>query len=303
MKTRVAIVGCGAVASIHAGNLLQDPDVELAAVYGPHLQRASSFASRYGIQEIGDSIAAVIARADVAIVCSPSALHFEQALDCLNAGLHTLVELPPCGELREAEALGSAAQKQGVLLGCAHTSRYLLPYTMIQAALELGSIGEIREISYVRYPQLRARSWTDNALLHHAAHIIDLAIQWCGELVPKACTVFPNVVSTQSASLLARLPGGGPLSIAVSYGAKLPLTRMMVVGREHTVETDGFSYLHSDLKELQFAGDEHSVYEQAIRDQDAQFLGACQKRSGFVPWAETINMIRVVKQFQALSGL
>lgn len=303
MKIRVAMIGCGAVGSVHAANLAKEHDVELTAVYSPEVENASSFASRYGIRKICDSIAAAIREADVAIVCSPSSVHFEQARECVSSGLHTLIELPPCGELREAEELEASAQKQGVLLGCAHTARYLLPYARIQAALEAGSIGEIQEIHYVRYPRLQARNWTDNALVHHAAHAIDLVVQWCGELNPMACHAFPNASSAQSVSILAKLPSGKPLTITVSYGAKLSLSRMVVVGTKHTIETDGFSYLRSDMEELQFAGEERAVYEEAIRSQDRQFLDACRGRNTFIPWTETINLIGVINQFQALSDL
>ncbi len=303
MPLRVAIIGCGAVGSIHAATLAKEPGIELTAVYSPDLENASDFASRYGISKICNSIVSLNREADAAIVCSPSALHFEQARECLHAGLHTLVELPPCGELREAEELRILAENQGVLLGCAHTARYLLPYTRIQAALAAGTLGEIQEISYVRYPKLRSRNWTDNALAHHAAHAIDLVLHWCGRLDPIACVVFPDAASTQSVSMLAELPGGRPVSIAVSYRAKLPLSRMVVIGTDHTVETDGFSYLRSDWEELQFAGEEQSVYEEAIRSQDLEFLNACKGRGQFVPWGETMNLIRVVNQLQALSGL
>jgi predicted dehydrogenase len=302
-KMRVAIIGCGAVGSIHATFLANEPGVEVTAVYSRDAQRASSFASQHGIPAICNSIADAARQADAAIICSSTALHFEQTLESLHAGLHTLVELPPCGELHEAEELGALAEQQGVLLGCAHTSRFLLPYATIQAALDAGSIGEVQEINYVRYLQLRAgRTWTDNALLHHAAHAVDLVLRWCGNMHPIACSAFPDAASAQSVSLLARLPSGKPATITVSYGAKLPVAGMVVVGAKHTIETDGFSALRSDLKELQYRGDERAVYENAIRDQDTQFVGACQGRDRFIPWSNTVNLIRVINQFQALSG-
>jgi len=302
MKIRVAIIGCSAVGSIHAAKLAKELGVEVTAVYSRDAERASSFASRHGIRTSCSSIAEAAREADVAMICSSTAMHFEQARECLRAGLHTLVELPPCGESSEVEELGALADKQGVLLGCAHTSRYLLPYTMIQAALDAGSIGEIQEISYVRYLQLRAsRTWNDNALLHHAAHAIDLVLRWCGTLDPVACIVFPDADSAQTASMLARLPSGKPISITVSYGARLPVADMVVAGANHTIETDGFSILRSDLEGLQCSGNEHAVYEQAIHDQDMQFIRACRGEDRFIPWAETVKLIRVINQFQSLS--
>jgi predicted dehydrogenase len=158
------------------------------------------------------------------------------------------------------------------------------------------------EVSHVRYPQLRPRTWADNALVHHGAHLIDLVLQWCGELKPIACAAFPNASAAQSVSILAALPGGGPLTATISYGAKIPISMMVVVGTTHTVETDGFSYLRSDLEELRFIGDERAVYEQAIAAQDAQFLGACRGESAYIPWSETEDLMRMIHRFDVLSA-
>ena len=303
MKMRVAMIGCGTVGSIHAAYLASQPDVELTSVYSPEWDSAVTFAGRYGVRTIATSIEDAVAATDAAIVCSPSAVHFEQALTCLRAGRHTLIELPPCGEPREVEELGAIARQQGVVVGCAHTSRYLAPYARIQGAIQSGLLGQTQEISYIRYLQLRPRAWMDNALVHHAAHVIDLAMQWCGELEPLACAGFPDISSAQSVSLLAKLPGGKSLTAAISYGAKLPISQMVVVGTKHTLETDGFSYLRSDIEELQFTGDERTVYEQAIATQDAQFFGACRGENAYIPWTETEKLMRMIHRFKMLASV
>lgn len=302
MKMRVAIIGCGAVGSIHAAQLVGQRDVELAAVYSPEPENAASFATRHRARLVAPSVEEAISAADAAIVCSPSPLHFEQAQICLRAGRHTLIELPPCGEVYEAEELGRIARQHDVIVGCAHTSRYLAPYMHIHSALRSGLLGEVQEIGYLRYPQLQPRVWSDNALVHHAAHVIDLAMHWCGGLEPLACAAFPHASSAQSVSLVATLPAEKLLTAAISYGAKLPVSRMVVVGAKHTVETDGFSYMRSDLEELQFKGDERDVYEQAIAAQDLHFLEACRGKRAFISWAQTEDMIRMIQRFQALGA-
>lgn len=301
MKTRVAMIGCGGVGAIHAAGLARQPDVELAAVYSPDAEEASSLTSRYGVSSVSGSIQSAIRDADVAIVCSPSAFHFSQALECLRAGLHTLIELPACGNSAEAAELGYEAEKRGVLLGCAHTARYLEPYARICAAIEAGRIGGVRAVSYVRYLRLRERGWTDNALLHHAAHAIDLIRLWSGNVEPVACVTSPTETSPQSAFLLARLPGGGPVSMAVSYEAKLPRSSMEVVGINHSIHTDGFSSLRSDLEDLHFAGEEQAIYEQGIERQDVEFIAACHGKGTFIPWSDTVALVELVDRFQMLS--
>ena len=297
---KLAIIGYGAVASIHARKALAQPDVKITAVSGPRRDKAAIFASTYGIANYTDRLCEALRHAEAAIICSPSAAHFEQACECLKAGIHTLVELPPCGGLEEAERLSELAAERDVLIRCAHTSRYLSPFIRLREIIRAGEVGEVEQVSYVRHHVLRERSWTDSALLHHAAHPLDLFIDWFGSVAPLACVASPDVVSARNVSLLGRLAYGPPVSVSISYTSRLPRKQMIVIGTRHTVETDGFSYIRSDSEELNFDGDEQLVYESAIADQDGEFLRACQGECCGVGWEETLKLAGLVDLFRTM---
>src|ERR1017187_4832323 len=193
MAIRVAFIGYGAVGSIHAAMLRKEPDVQLVSVYGPKREKASAFASTHGIKRVCDSIGEAVSAADAAIICSPSTAPFEQARECLENGVHTLVELPPCRDAGEAEGLARIALRRGVKLGCAHTIRFVAPYVQVRRSIGLGLVGEIQDINYVHCAQLSARSWTDDALLHHAAHGIDLMFYWFGGIEAIGCAGLPDL--------------------------------------------------------------------------------------------------------------
>jgi len=302
MAFRLAMIGYGAVGSIHAAKLSKEPGVQWAAVYGPKREKAAAFASKHGIQRACGTLREAVSGADAAIICSPSMSHFEQARECLEVGVHTLVEMPPCQNAAEAEELARLAQQRGVKLGCAHTSRFVAHFGQIKKRMESGVLGAIQEINYARYHKLRERSWRDNALLHHSAHPIDLLFYWCGGVEPKGCVALPDVRSPQTVSLLGRLPSGGAVTITVTYASRIHHIRLMIVGEKHTVETDGFSYANSDLPELEFRGDEQATYEEAIHRQDVDFLHACQGNGNFVSWDETIRVLQTIDGFRALGS-
>ncbi len=301
MSMRVAMIGYGAVGSIHAEKLRFEPGVELLSVYGPKPEKAAAFAASHGIQRACQSVAEALSGADVAIVCSPSSAHFEQARACLEHGVHTLVEMPPCENTAEAEELARLARQRGVKLGCAHTSRFAFPFVRIKESVDSGLLGEIQQVDYARYHKLRERTWTDNALLHHAAHPIDLLIWWCGAVQPKGCVALPDARLPHTLAALGRLPSGAPAAIAVTYASHIHYTRLMVVGEKHTVETDGFSYVRSDLPELAFAGSDQETYEEAIRLQDSEFLRACRGQGNFVSWDDTVKILQAIDAFRALA--
>jgi 2-hydroxy-4-carboxymuconate semialdehyde hemiacetal dehydrogenase len=302
MKIRVAIIGYGAVAAVHAQGLGQERDVELVSVFGRKREKVSQFASAYGIPHFGETLEQTVALADAAIVASPTALHFEQARQCLRAGVHTLVEMPPCVSAQEAQELATLARQRGLRLSCAHTSRYLAPYARITTSLRAGELGAIQNVQYVRHHKLRERSWTDDALLHHSAHPIDLLLHWFEGLEPLACVTLPQVRDAQTVSLLGKLPNGAPAAVTVTYASRLPHTRMYIVGAQHALETDGFSYIHSDLESLEYQGEEQAAYEQAIHDQDADFLRSCHEPRGGVAWEESVRLMQTVNRFQELAN-
>jgi 2-hydroxy-4-carboxymuconate semialdehyde hemiacetal dehydrogenase len=301
MAFRVAIIGYGAVASVHALQSARQSDIALASVWGPDRDKAGSFASKFGVAHIGASLVDAIERADAAIVASPSALHFEQARECLQHGVPTLVELPPCANHSECRALGQFAEQRQTLVRCAHTSRYLAPYVLIRDALRTGKIGPVQQIEYVRHHRRRERSWTDSALLHHAAHPVDLLIEWFRTPSPLACAAVPDVEHAQSVSLLAELPNRAPATISITYASHLLHSRVLIVGERHTIETDGFSYLRSDCEELSFCGGEQSTYEDAIRVQDMEFVRACHGGKAGTDWEETVKLVETMDRFRLLA--
>jgi 2-hydroxy-4-carboxymuconate semialdehyde hemiacetal dehydrogenase len=296
---RIAFIGHGAVSSVHARGLATHPEVTLAAVFGPDRTRAEAFAADHGVMHVGNTIEEAILLADLAIVCSPSPLHYRHAFECLNYGVNTLVEMPPCDSSTEAEDLETIARQKGVKLQCAHTSRYLTPYKRITECIRRQDLGIVQQVSYLRHFTPRKRNWHDDALLHHSAHPVDLLLYWFGDILPKSCVALPGKGNPESVSMLAELPNGAPASISVSYSSRLPHTRMFIVGEHHTVETDGFSYLHSDLDTLNLATPEVETYEDAICEQDLEFVSACRGGNQSIVWKETITLLKMLNIFQA----
>lgn len=79
--------------------------------------RAERFSTEHGGERGFSSIEQVAAASDVdaVYVGSPNARHCEQALACIRAGKHVLVEKPVCANHREAERLFAAARGHGVV--------------------------------------------------------------------------------------------------------------------------------------------------------------------------------------------
>jgi predicted dehydrogenase len=293
---RVALLGYGAVAEVHAARLRTIGGVRLTAVCGPDIYKARGFAERHGIELAATSLPEATATADAIVVASPTPKHFEHAMQLT---VPALIELPPCASGAEARAIGDHFAARAVLVRCAHTSRYLEPYRRIGAWIRAGQLGAIRQIIYYRHLIPRHRSWSDHALLHHAAHPVDLLLDWFGEIEPAGCAA-PDGDGSATVTLLARLPGRAPASISVSYESSVSASRMMVIGSRKTVATDGFSFIEADEPAFQWRGDSQETYEQAIQDQDGAFVRACRGEAAGELWSETIRLLDLLDAFRGL---
>ena len=106
MTLKIAMIGYGAVGAIHASVMAAEPGLELRAIYGPKPEKASAFASAHGfktpVPPLRRPLPAPMWRLSLSL-----GLHFQQAYECLDHGLHTLVELPPCLTARKQRLWGN----------------------------------------------------------------------------------------------------------------------------------------------------------------------------------------------------
>ena len=299
---RIALIGYGAVAAVHARGLMGSQGCELSTVIGPDLALAQAFAKNHGIAKACTDIDQGLAKVDAALIASPSEFHFVQAHACLERGKHVLIELPAVASSSQAKQLAAIAAIRGCVLQCATTSRFMRPYQMIGNWLAESRLGEVRNVQHWRTIAPRNRSWTDDALLHHAEHPIDLMLDWFGGLTALGCAALPQVIQAQELALLARLPNGAPVSISVSYRGRLPSVGLSLVGESHMLVTDGFSHIRCDDASMCWQGDSEFEFADAIARQDQAFVNACQLPGVSGHWSEMLRLVSCIEAFQALGS-
>lgn len=93
-------------------------DFVLTAVCSRTEQRAAEFAAKHQIPHIFTDVEKMAASGviDAVYIASPNALHAEQAIICMNHGLHVLCEKPAASNAREFRAMVAAARKNRVVL-------------------------------------------------------------------------------------------------------------------------------------------------------------------------------------------
>ena len=120
---RAAVVGTGYLGRFHAQKYAALGRCELVAVCDPNLARGAEIAAEVGTRALDDH-RALAGRCDVVSIASPTRSHFAVARDCLERGLHVLVEKPMTATVEEADALVALAAERQLVLQVGHLERF-----------------------------------------------------------------------------------------------------------------------------------------------------------------------------------
>jgi predicted dehydrogenase len=123
MRTRVAVIGVGALGKHHARILAEMPDVELAAIVDINESRAREVAGLVNAPWVTDA-AEITGRVDAVTVAVPTESHAAVALPFLRRGTAVLVEKPLARDVTEAQQMIDAAAASGAVFGVGHTERF-----------------------------------------------------------------------------------------------------------------------------------------------------------------------------------
>src|SRR4051812_9910894 len=101
-KIKFAIVGFGHIGKRHAEMIDRHPEAELAAVIDINKKTDEHQVPFFSCL---DSFLENNIKADVAIIATPNGLHANQALQCLDAGMHIIIEKPMALKHTDASAI------------------------------------------------------------------------------------------------------------------------------------------------------------------------------------------------------
>ena len=237
LPLRVALVGCGKVANIHAAALRSLPDVEFVAVCDVSAERADAFAAKYGVRPFTD-LGTMLrdARQDVLIIGTPHPLHAEAAIRAAEAGVHVLVEKPLAANLADCDAMLAAARKSGVTLGAISQRRFYEPVLRMKRAIDEGKIGapalgvfiqySWRDAAYYRSDPWRGKWDTEGGgvLVNQSPHQLDILLWLMGPALEVsgywANLNHPTVEVDDTAVASIRFKNGGVGSIITSLSQK-----------------------------------------------------------------------------------
>ncbi len=120
---RAAVIGVGYLGRFHAQKWAQVEAVDLVGVVDSDAARASAVAAEVGSVAYTD-YRDLLDKVDAVSVVVPTEQHYRVVRDCLEAGVHVLVEKPITQRVEEADALIELAERRGLTLQVGHLERF-----------------------------------------------------------------------------------------------------------------------------------------------------------------------------------
>lgn len=188
---RLCVAGAsGAFGMKHMDAIEAIEGATVTSVVGTRVDVIRDFAEERGVPHYTTDLAESLARDDVdgVILATPTQMHADQAIQCLEAGKHVMVEIPMADNIEDSRRLVEVQKKTGLVAMAGHTRRFNPSHQWIHNKIQAGEL-HIQQMDVQTYFFRRTntnakgqpRSWTDHLLWHHACHTVDLFQYQTGE--------------------------------------------------------------------------------------------------------------------------
>lgn len=297
----IVLAGIGAFGLKHLEAIQSIDGARIVCLVDPDLPKAKKIADQYSVQHTtGDLTEALkLASLDAAILCTPTQLHADQAMQCMNAGKHVQIEIPVADNAQDAMAVANLQRETGLVCMVGHTRRYNPSHQWMHNSIQKGerSIQQMDVQTYFfRRSNINAkgepRCWTDHLLWHHAAHTVDLFQYQTGEPVVVANAIqgpsHPELGIAMDMSIQLKTASGKICTLSLSFNNEGPL------GTFFRYICDNGTYIarYDDLvdgNETPIDVSKIDVSMDGIELQDRDFIAAI--KSGTEPRASIANVL------------
>ena len=190
---RFALVGCGAVASRHATQIMRFGS--LAACCDIDNVKTKEFSRLYGGESYSslNKMLEIEKNLDVVCICTPNGMHAAHTLSSLHAGCHVLCEKPMALRAVDCEEMISASATTGKHLFIVKQNRFNPPVAAVKKLIDQGGLGKIYSVQvngfWNRTAEYYKASWkgltsmSGGTLFAQFSHFIDLMYWFAGDVV------------------------------------------------------------------------------------------------------------------------
>ncbi len=198
-KIRVGVIGVGYLGRFHAEKYAQHSNVELAGVVDPDVEKAREIAKKLSTEAFTD-LSGLFGRVDAVSIVVPTVLHHRVAKQCLEQGLHILLEKPITTTLEQADELIRLAGERGLVFQVGHIERFNPAVTAVKARLR-----SPRYLSAERMAPFTVRCTDVNVVFDLMIHDLDIVTDLAGSDPVSVSAAGASVITKEIDAATARI--------------------------------------------------------------------------------------------------
>jgi len=199
------VIGAGVISEVHAMAINSIENARLLGIYSINKNKSDAIASKYNCTAY-DTLDEMLShpQIDIVCICTPSGIHLNPALKCIEAGKHCLVEKPLEVTLEKCDQIIEAAYVAGVKISVIFPSRFYEASKQLKKAMDEKRFGDLvlgdayikwnRSAEYYKSGKWRGTWKYDGggALMNQGIHSVDL-LQWYMGPVESVQSVTANI--------------------------------------------------------------------------------------------------------------
>lgn len=239
---RVGVVGTGYLGRLHARVLTELPEATPVGFVEPNDTVAAEVAESLKLRRF-DSVAALAAEVDCAVVATPTITHYDVARELIEAGCDVMVEKPITPSVDEARRLIDLAGERGRILQVGHVERYNPAITAVAPLLQ-----GVRFVEAERLGVFVGRSLDIDVLLDLMIHDLNLVLSLLRQRVVDVRAVGVPVLTDKVdiTNVRLELENGAVANLTASRVSQDRVRKIRFFGSE--------SYISVDTKEQEVKG-------------------------------------------------
>ena len=233
---KICVAGQGAFGIKHIEALRNIPGIEVVTLAGGSRDSTAAVAQKFSIPHWSLDLAECLAQPGVeaAILATPTQMHAKQAIQCMRAGKHVMIEIPIADSVADAEMIDKVQKETGLVAMAGHTRRFNPSHQWVHKKIVAGELKVLQmdvQTYFFRRTNMNAlgkpRSWTDHLLWHHACHTVDLFAYQTGQSVSQCYALqgpyHPELEIAMDMSIGMKVPSGAICTLSLSFNNDGPL--------------------------------------------------------------------------------
>jgi UDP-N-acetylglucosamine 3-dehydrogenase len=292
---RIGVIGTGSMGKNHARVCSERDNIELVGIADTNKATAKEISTKFGTKPY-DEYKDLLKNVDAAIIATPTATHFDIAMDFLNSGKHILVEKPICEKVEKAEKLVKKADDEKLVLAVGHIERHNPVVEFIKKSLTNKKYGDLITIASKRVSNLPTRIRDVGVVFDFGVHDIDVMRYLAGEVksvYAKAGRFNKDIKYEDHANIVLNFENNICGIIEVNWLTPIKIRKLFLTCSKSYIEADYINQSITDSKVNKIELEKKEPLKREIED----FVNAIEKNKQ--PLASGYDGVMAIKIAEA----